>query len=232
MLGRQRLRLERELLGAHLLVGGDIILMLERQIDVVIAVHQTPAHVVAHLERQGHVAASHGTRTQIDGHITAGFLFKQLPQQLDAFLRHDCGQHTVLRGVAVEDVGEAGGDDHAETVVAQRPHRVFARRADAEIRSGDQNLALLIFGAVEHEIRVAAPCVEQRILEPGFLDPLEEHGGDNLVGIHIRAAERNAGSGHHGQLFHNDSFHRPASACRPSPAAGVLSAAGLRVYAS
>ena len=28
MLGRQRLRLERELLGAHLLVGGDIILML------------------------------------------------------------------------------------------------------------------------------------------------------------------------------------------------------------
>lgn len=53
VLGGNGLGLEGELFGAHLFVGGDVVLVLQRQIDVVVAVHQTPTHVIVHLERAG-----------------------------------------------------------------------------------------------------------------------------------------------------------------------------------
>ena len=45
---------------------------------------------------------------------------------LDNFLRKDDWQQSALEGVVAEDVAEARGDDHAESVVLKRPHRVLA----------------------------------------------------------------------------------------------------------
>ena len=70
MFGGDGLGLEGELFGAHLFVGGDVVLVLQRQIDIVVAVHQTPTHVIVDLERQGHVAASDSAGLQRDSHLT------------------------------------------------------------------------------------------------------------------------------------------------------------------
>ena len=203
MPGRNRLGFEREPLRAHRLICGDLILVLQRQVDVVVAVHQTPTGVVVDLEWQRHVAAGHGALAQVHGHLAARLLLQQLPQQLHGLLRHDGRQHAVLGGVAVEDVRKARGDDHAEAVVVQGPYRVLAGGTDAEVRPGHQDAALArIFRLVQHELRVAAPCVEQGIVEPGLGHALEEHGGDDLVGVHVRTAQRNAHAGYHSQFFH------------------------------
>ena len=58
----------------------------------------------------------------------------------------------------------------------QRPYGMFARGTDAEIGAGDQNLALLVLRLVEHEFRIATPCIEESVIETGLLDALEEHG--------------------------------------------------------
>ena len=191
--------------------------MLQRQIDVVVAVHQTPTGVVVHLERQRHIAARHRAILQAHGHFTARLLIEQLPQQLNGFLRHNRSQHAVLRGVAVENVGETRRNHHAETVIVQRPHGMFTRRADAEIRSGNENLALLVFRLVEHEFRIATPCVEQRVVKTGLLHALQKHGGNNLVGIDVGAAKRHGHAGKSSQFFHfNISFDLRFTRCRKS----------------
>ena len=84
----------------------------------------------------------------------------------------------------------------------QRPHRVFARRADAEVGAGHQDLAIRVFRLVEHEVRIAAPRVEQRVVEAGARHALEEHGGNDLVGVYVRAAQRHARTGECGEFFH------------------------------
>ena len=181
--------------------------MLQRQVDVVVAVHQTPAGVVVHFERQRHIAAGDGTVFQADGHFAARLLVQQLPQQLNGFLRHNRGQHAVLGGVAVENVGETGGNHHAETVIVQRPHGVLAGGTNAEIRAGHKDLALLVFRLVQHEFRVAAPRVEQGVVEAAFLHALQEHGRDDLVGINVGTAKRHGHAGKGSQFFHvNKSF--------------------------
>ena len=62
-------------------------------------------------------------------------------QLVDVFLRQHDRQDAVLEAVVEEDVGEAGRDDAADAEVLQRPGRVLARRAAAEIVAGDQDLA-------------------------------------------------------------------------------------------
>ena len=49
------------------------------------------------------------------------------------------GHQPGLGGVVAEDVAEAGRDDGPEAVVGERPHRVLARRAGAEVRAGDED---------------------------------------------------------------------------------------------
>ena len=48
-------------------------------------------------------------------------------------------QQAVLQAVRAEDVRELGADDGIEAVVLQRPRRVLARRAAAEVATGDED---------------------------------------------------------------------------------------------
>src|SRR3546814_16437062 len=74
----------------------------------------------------------------------------------DLLGQHD-GQHAVLQAVAVEDVGKAGGDERTNAIVVQRPRRVFAAGAAAEVRSRQQDGGTLVAGLVQHESRVRRP---------------------------------------------------------------------------
>ena len=95
-----------------------------------------------------------------------------------------------LQAVVAEDVGEAGRDDRLEAVVLQRPRRVLARRAGAEVRSGHEDVRALVARLVEHEVGPLPPLGEEAGAEPGALDPLEPVGRDDLVGVDVGTVER------------------------------------------
>ena len=188
--------------GAGGLVGGDLILVAQRQGDVVQALHERPPHVVVDLEGARERACAERLIFQRHGDPRAGFCLEELPQKLAVFLGDDAGHQALLPGVSAENIGELGGEDNAEAVVFERPHRVLARGAGAEVRSGDQDGALPVGVLVEDEVGVGAPGGEEGILEAGSGDALEVDGRDDLVGVDVGAAQRNADAGVRGELFH------------------------------
>src|SRR3546814_9624657 len=77
----------------------------------------------------------------------------------------------VLARIAREDVAETRRDDAADTEVGERPHRMFARRAAAEIAIGDQNPRIATGRPVEDEILAFASL----FVEAQFAKRSEEH---------------------------------------------------------
>ena len=120
---------------------------------------------------------------------------------LDHVLRHLGRQQAALAGVAPEDVGESRRDDHGEPVVLQRPDGVLARRARAEVGTGDAR-SRPCTPAGSARTRVLAPGGEQAVLEPVTRDPLEVLGRDDLVGVDVAAAQRDGGAGVDDELLH------------------------------
>jgi hypothetical protein len=74
-----------------------------------------------------------------------------------------------------------GGDHAADAEIEQRPRRVLARGAAAEIVAGDEDLRVCDRPAVEHEVRVLAAVLlvthfgEQALAEAGALDGLQDN---------------------------------------------------------
>ena len=68
------------------------------------------------------------------------------------FAQHH-GQQAVLQGVAAEDIGDLGAQHRTESVVQQRPRRMFARGTAAEIAAGDQYFAALRLRLCSRRIR-------------------------------------------------------------------------------
>jgi len=69
----------------------------------------------------------------------------------------DCGgqpdqQQAVFARIVRKNIAEARRDHAADTEVAERPYRMFARRAAAEIAVGDQYLRAAGCAAVQDEI--------------------------------------------------------------------------------
>ena len=83
-----------------------------------------------------------------------------------------------------------GAMTHAEAVVVERPRSVFARRPATEVLAGNENLRALVAAAIDLEVRVLTPVVEQEFAVAGALDPLQELLGNDLIGIDVRAIER------------------------------------------
>jgi hypothetical protein len=119
--------------------------LLQRETDIVEAFHE------AALEKRIDVESDHATirasdllvgKIDGDGGVRpARGIVKQL---VDLALRQGDRQNAVLEAVVVEDVGEAWCDDAADAEVEQRPGRVLARRAAAEILAGDQDRGLVV----------------------------------------------------------------------------------------
>ena len=83
----------------------------------------------------------------------------------------------------------------------QRPGRVLARRAAAEIVAGDEDLGVAVGRLVEHEIRVLRAVVavahlgEQPLAEAGPLDRLQILLRDDHVGVDIDDRQRRRDGG-------------------------------------
>src|SRR5712692_1613778 len=146
-------------------------------------------------------------------------------------------QDAVLEAVVVEDVGEARRDDAADAEIQERPGRVLARAAAAEILAGDQDLRLPVGRLVEDEIRVLRPViavaqlVEEGLAQAGALDRLQMLLGDDLVGVDIDHRQRRGDAVERGELVHGGSlphFRSRTSARRPVMAAAAAIAGLIR----
>ena len=120
--------------------------LLHRQADVVEAVQQA---VLAEADRcrTGSVPPS-GPRDllllEVDRDDGVGAAARIVHQLVDVLLRQHDRQDAVLEAVVVEDVGEARRDDAADAEIEQRPGRVLAARAAAEVLAGDQDLRVAV----------------------------------------------------------------------------------------
>ena len=82
-------------------------------------------------------------------------------ENADLLFRQRDEEDSIFSGVGVEDISEAGRDDYAEAVIGERPGGVLAGGAAAEVLSGDEDLGALVTRAVDFEIRILTPVVEE-----------------------------------------------------------------------
>src|SRR5690606_19194882 len=119
------------------------------------------------------------------------------------------GQQAVLQRIAAEDVGDLAADHRAQAEVEQRPRRVLARGAAAEVAAGDQDLRVGVLLAVEREagvrrsVRQAAPVVERVPAEALALGRGEEARGDDLVGVDVAFAQDHGARDEVGERLHH-----------------------------
>ena len=145
---------------------------------------------------------------EVDGERGVGAARGVVHQLFQIFRADDDRQDAVLEAVVVEDVGEAGRDDAADAEIEQRPGRMLAARAAAEIVAGDEDLRLAVGRLVEHEIRVLRAVVvvahlgEKPGAEAGALDRLQIILGDDHVGVDIDDRQGRGDAGELGELVH------------------------------
>src|SRR6185312_11494370 len=180
----------------------DPALVAQRQPDIVPAVDQAlfPERIDLELDHAA-VGSADFLRLQIDRDDGVGAAFGIVHQLVDLRLRQNDRKNAVLEAVVVEDVGEARRNHALDAEVEQRPRRMLAARAAAEIRAGDQDLRLLVRRLVEHEIGIPAAVgarahlVEEGRTQTGTLDRLQELFRNDHVGVDIDHVERRGDAG-------------------------------------
>ena len=127
-------------------------------------------------------------------------------------LRFQCNQEkSVVQGIVVENIGEAGGDDSPEAVVLKRPGGMFAAGAVSEILSGYQDCGALVAGVVKNEFRIGfgsgfvqiAPVVKKVYSETGTGYRLQELFGDDLISINVGGIQGYSQSFVYGKFLHD-----------------------------
>src|SRR4051812_13140598 len=181
---------------------GDSRFVAQGEGDVVQTLEQPPSGVVVDVERHDDLTDGDLRGNQIDGSRYSRSGIDCGPEFLQIVLGDDTGDQSLLAGVAPEDVAEARAQHDLEAEVAERPDGVLAARSRAEVLAGDQDGGALVLGPVEHEVGVLAPREEEGVLEAGLRDPLEEVGGDDLVGVDVGALERRGDPGVDGEPVH------------------------------
>src|SRR6185437_8722794 len=178
---------------APLLEGADLVRVAQREADLVEAVEEAVLAERVDVEAEAFRAVGGRDRLlcQIHYQFEAGKRRGIVEKLVDLGLRQGDGQEAVLQRIVLKDLPERGGNHGAEAVVAQRPGSVLARGADAEVLAREQDLRALVTRLVEHEPGVLAPCREAGVAEAGALDRLQVPLRNDLVGVDIRAVERN-----------------------------------------
>src|SRR3989338_7765140 len=216
----------------------DLIDMLQGQADVVQAVQQTMFTKRLHLEIiHRPVRRGDALSLQVDLQTIARRNLHRLEQRIHLFRSQADRQQAVLEAIIEKDVGETRRDDGAETVIFQRPRRMLARTAAAEIFARQQYLRALIARLVQHKIRIQwtlavvharlaviqiTPFVERIRAEAGTLDRLQELLGNDRIGIDIGAIQRRDQAVEQGKFLHYlfaafSSFSPPCWISLPRP---------------
>src|SRR5688572_6789023 len=172
--------------------GADLVSVAQREADLVQPVQQAilaeGVDVEAHF--LGAVNRRHRLPVQIHSQLKSGKGGAIVEQPIHFRLAQHHGQEAVLERVGEEDVGERGRDHAAKAVVHQRPGRVLARGAAAEVLAREQDGGAPVARLVEHELRVLAPFAEQPLGKTGALDRRQILFRDDLVGVDVAAVER------------------------------------------
>ena len=176
----------------RVLVGGDRLLRLQRDRDLVVAAEQPVLGLLVDLEADHSAGGVDRLVVEVDPRPSG------LGDRAAVLARKDHRQEAVLGRVRIEDVRERGRDHGLEAEVGQRPDGVLARRSRSEVRPGDEHRVRL-----ELDLAVADPVVEEELAEAGPLDPLQELLGDDLVGVDVGSVEHR-----HVPLDHVDRPHR------------------------
>ena len=173
---------------ARRLVVAQLVLALQRQRDLVEPVQDALAQrLVLEGERDLAARGQHDDAPlEVDGRRRG----RRVEQLRTSASGSTAQTMPTLRAVRAEDVGEARRDDGAEARVLERPRRMLARRARAEVLARREDRRARELGAVEREVGILAPLEEEALGEARALDPLEELLGDDLVGVDVRAVER------------------------------------------
>ena len=216
--GGQRMRKPR-LLGQPLgFKSLDLVALAQREADVVKAVEQAILAEGLNIKRNLLALRLHDDLTlQVNREGVAGE-GKALVEQLGHLrLRQRDGQQAVLEAVVKEDVGIAGRNDGAKAVLVQRPGRVLARGAAAEVLACQQDRRTCIARLVQHEVRVGfaavrvltrkagvqvAPGIKQVLAEACLSDRFKELLGDDRVGIDVLAVLRSDQAFVYGEFLH------------------------------
>src|SRR5688572_7380964 len=150
----------------------DLVRVAQREADLVETVQEAMlAELVdVEAERLCAVRGGHGLPVEIDPQLKTGERGGVVEELVDLVLAKHYRQQAVLEAVGEKDVAERRRDHAAEADVHQRPRRVLARRAAAEVLAREQDGRALVARLVEHELRVFAPLGEQALAEAGALD--------------------------------------------------------------
>src|SRR2546421_5054286 len=167
-------------------------LVAQREGDVVETFEEAVAAEVVYRERGVEArAVRHDAAFEINRQSVVAELARAPREFGDLGVGERDGQDAVLRAVVHEDVCEGGRDDGAEAVVEERPGRVLARGAAAEVAPGDEDGRATVARLVQDErrvgraVRIVAPVVEEELAEARALDALEELLRDDLVGVNV-----------------------------------------------
>src|SRR5690606_26494186 len=97
--------------------------------------------------------------------------------------------HAVLETVRIKNVRKALRHDAAEPVIAQRPYRMLARGAAAEVPAAHQHLRAGMLGSVKREVDIVGVvfckpfACEEVLAKTGRLERLAVLGREKHVGI-------------------------------------------------
>src|SRR6185437_1567703 len=195
------------------LVTVDRSLLLHGETDVVEAVQQAVLAEGVDLEfHRAAVRPANFLIGQIDRQRRIGAALGVVEQFVEVVLADADRQNAVLEAVIVEDVAEGGRDHAADAEIEQRPQRVLAARAAAEIVARDQNPGVAVGRLVEDELRIFAAVVlvslfrEQSLAEAGALDVLQILLRDDHVGVDIDDLQRRRYALQRGELVYGSTF--------------------------
>ena len=129
-------------------------------------------------------------------------------KRLDLVFRQADRQHAILKAIPIENIAEARRDDATKTECRQRPNRVFARGAAAEIIASHENLGFPETRLVEDEIGIfnavtgIAPRLEAIGAKLAALVSDQPIDRNDDFGIDIDPHQRSGGPGHPNEFVH------------------------------
>lgn len=188
---------------------GNLGFVSQRQPDVVQSAEEAFAAKFVDGERDlQSVLVGDGAGMQVGGQPIAGMLGDAIEQVLDLRFFEPDRQHAVFEAVVVEDIGEAGSDQHAESMVLERPGSMLPARPATEVaprqkhaRAAKVRPVQLKLGVVG-SIFVEPPIEEEELPKAGPLNAFEELLGDDLIGIDIGPVHGEDEAGVGGEWVH------------------------------
>src|SRR5688572_5792048 len=186
------------------LEGADFVRVAQREADLVEPVQQAVLAERIDLEAHSFLAVDGRDRLLLEVHDKSetGKSRAVIEQAIDLGLGENHGQEAIFERVGEEDIGERRRDHAAKAVVHQRPGRVLARGAAAEVPARKQDGGALVARLVQDEVRILAPFGEQALPEPRALDRRQVLLRDDLVGVDVGAVERRHQAVQDGELVH------------------------------